>query len=228
MSGQEGWAGTVQEAVFGCRSMRLPPDGVPASRCVASPCLPVPAHLLALLLPPAPRSGVPIIGMSAMTGEGVGMLLPAAAAMYRRWNQRVPTSHLNRWVEKASRHAPASRPLAAELGSTLWLLSCCTRSCLFGTMPPQTHPCLITRACLLDHACQCFLTMCLLCGLPAAAESCRVPGGGRAGAEPHNIHLAGAPLWRLHCSIVAPPAFLPACLQQTVWSRRIEHPLHLV
>ncbi|EFN56363.1 hypothetical protein CHLNCDRAFT_144853 [Chlorella variabilis] len=42
-------------------------------------------------------SGVPIIGMSAMTGEGVGMLLPAAAAMYRRWNQRVPTSHLNRW-----------------------------------------------------------------------------------------------------------------------------------
>jgi hypothetical protein len=47
-------------------------------------------------------SGVPIIGMSALTGRGAEQLLPAALAMYERWNQRVPTSKLNRWVEKAS------------------------------------------------------------------------------------------------------------------------------
>lgn len=46
------------------------------------------------------RSGVPIIGMSALTGKGAEGLLPAAVTMYERWNQRVPTSRLNRWLEQ--------------------------------------------------------------------------------------------------------------------------------
>ncbi|KAI7838297.1 hypothetical protein COHA_007867 [Chlorella ohadii] len=45
-------------------------------------------------------SGVPILGMSALTGKGADKLLPAALSMYARWNQRVPTSKLNRWIEQ--------------------------------------------------------------------------------------------------------------------------------
>ncbi|PRW45001.1 GTPase Der [Chlorella sorokiniana] len=45
-------------------------------------------------------SGVPIIGMSALTGKGADRLLPAALSMYSRWNLRVPTSKLNRWIEQ--------------------------------------------------------------------------------------------------------------------------------
>lgn len=38
--------------------------------------------------------------MSALTGKGADKLLPAALSMYGRWNQRVPTSKLNRWIEQ--------------------------------------------------------------------------------------------------------------------------------
>lgn len=38
--------------------------------------------------------------MSALTGKGAQGLMPAALTMYERWNQRVPTSKLNRWLEK--------------------------------------------------------------------------------------------------------------------------------
>ncbi|KAL4448459.1 hypothetical protein ABPG75_005678 [Micractinium tetrahymenae] len=47
-------------------------------------------------------SGAPIIGMSALTGKGADKLLPAALKMYERWNQRVPTAKLNRWVEQTA------------------------------------------------------------------------------------------------------------------------------
>ncbi len=40
--------------------------------------------------------------MSALTGKGADKLLPAALSMYARWNQRVPTSKLNRWIEQVS------------------------------------------------------------------------------------------------------------------------------
>lgn len=59
-------------------------------------CLPTLVHCSYL---PA-RSGVPILGMSALTGKGADKLLPAALEMYERWNRRVPTSRLNRWLAK--------------------------------------------------------------------------------------------------------------------------------
>ena len=60
-------------------------------------------------------SGVPIIGMSALMGRGAAQLLPAALTMYERWNMRVPTSKLNRWVEKASGEGLPFRLLATAV-----------------------------------------------------------------------------------------------------------------
>jgi GTP-binding protein len=43
--------------------------------------------------------GLPVLGVSALTGRGAGALLPAALAAYDTWNRRVPTSGVNRWLE---------------------------------------------------------------------------------------------------------------------------------
>ena len=52
-------------------------------------------------------AGAPLIGVSALTGEGVERLLPAVLAADRAWNTRVATATLNRFLEEAlSRHAP--------------------------------------------------------------------------------------------------------------------------
>lgn len=51
--------------------------------------------------------GVPILGISALTGVGADSLLPTALDLYNIWNKRVPTSKLNRWVEGAA----AARPV---------------------------------------------------------------------------------------------------------------------
>ena len=40
------------------------------------------------------------MGLSALTGRGAEQLLPTALTLYERWNKRVPTSKLNRWVEQ--------------------------------------------------------------------------------------------------------------------------------
>jgi len=51
--------------------------------------------------------GVPVIPISATKGEGLKRLMEAAFAAYERWNKRVPTSALNRWLEYArERHPP--------------------------------------------------------------------------------------------------------------------------
>jgi small GTP-binding protein len=47
----------------------------------------------------APDAGAPrVLGVSALRGDGVAALLPAAADAYARWRRRVPTAGLNRWV----------------------------------------------------------------------------------------------------------------------------------
>jgi GTP-binding protein len=52
-------------------------------------------------------AGAPVIGVSAVTGEGLDRLLPSVLAADRAWNTRVPTATLNRFLEEAlARHAP--------------------------------------------------------------------------------------------------------------------------
>jgi GTPase len=52
-------------------------------------------------------AGAQIIGLSALTGEGIERLMPAVVEADRIWNTRVPTAGLNRFLEDAlSRHAP--------------------------------------------------------------------------------------------------------------------------
>jgi GTP-binding protein len=52
-------------------------------------------------------AGAPIIGLSALTGEGMERLMPAILEAERIWNMRVSTGALNRFLEGAlERHPP--------------------------------------------------------------------------------------------------------------------------
>jgi GTPase len=54
--------------------------------------------------------GVPCVPLSALTGRNVDKLLPAVVAAHARWDKRVPTAALNRWLATAlGQHPP---PLA--------------------------------------------------------------------------------------------------------------------
>jgi GTP-binding protein len=51
--------------------------------------------------------GVPLVAVSAMTGEGLDRLMAAIVVAHEVWNKRVSTSALNRWFEEAtSAHPP--------------------------------------------------------------------------------------------------------------------------
>lgn len=51
--------------------------------------------------------GVPVVPVSAQTGDKVEKLMDAAVAMYSLWNRRLSTGELNRWLEAAiSHHSP--------------------------------------------------------------------------------------------------------------------------
>jgi GTP-binding protein len=54
--------------------------------------------------------GVPCVPLSALTGRNVDRLLPAVVAAHARWDSRVPTSALNRWLAAALEQHPP--PLA--------------------------------------------------------------------------------------------------------------------
>ena len=55
----------------------------------------------------AQLKGIPVVPLSALTGEGMARLLPAVREAYAVWNTRVPTADLNRWFEQAlARHTP--------------------------------------------------------------------------------------------------------------------------
>jgi GTP-binding protein len=45
--------------------------------------------------------GIPVVTLSALTGAGIGALLPAVWRVYETWNTRVGTGELNRWFEQA-------------------------------------------------------------------------------------------------------------------------------
>jgi GTP-binding protein len=55
----------------------------------------------------ADAKGAPCVPLSALTGRSVDKLLPAVVAAHERWDRRVPTSALNRWLQAAlERHQP--------------------------------------------------------------------------------------------------------------------------
>jgi GTP-binding protein len=65
-------------------------------------------HTLATQL--ADVRGVPCVPLSALTGRNVDRLLPAVVAAHARWDRRVPTAALNRWLGAALEQHPP--PLA--------------------------------------------------------------------------------------------------------------------
>lgn len=81
----------------------------PALRPLTSPALFYsPAHTFTRHLPanahppawPNPAAGVPLLGMSALTGQGAPRFMPTVLRQYQLWNRRVPTSRINRWLEQ--------------------------------------------------------------------------------------------------------------------------------
>jgi GTP-binding protein len=60
---------------------------------------------------------VPLVAVSALTGEGLDRLMQAIVDAYAVWNKRVPTSALNRWFE----HAVSAHPPPAVAGRRLRL-----------------------------------------------------------------------------------------------------------
>ncbi|HEY7549589.1 MAG TPA: ribosome biogenesis GTPase Der [Hyphomicrobiaceae bacterium] len=51
--------------------------------------------------------GVPLVTLSALSGRGLDRLEAAVFQAYERWNRRVPTPDLNRWLKDAvDRHTP--------------------------------------------------------------------------------------------------------------------------
>jgi GTP-binding protein len=65
-------------------------------------------HTLAAQL--ADVRGVPCVPLSGLTGRNVDKLLPAVLAAHARWDKRVPTAALNRWLGAALEQHPP--PLA--------------------------------------------------------------------------------------------------------------------
>jgi GTP-binding protein len=51
--------------------------------------------------------GIPVVTLSALTGEGIGRLMPAVIKAFEVWNIRLSTGPLNRWLEDIQeRHPP--------------------------------------------------------------------------------------------------------------------------
>ena len=49
----------------------------------------------------AQMKGIPVVTISALTGQGIDKLLPTVRAAHEVWNRRVATGALNRWFEHA-------------------------------------------------------------------------------------------------------------------------------
>jgi GTP-binding protein len=50
--------------------------------------------------------GVPVVGVSGLTGEGVDRLMQAVVDIHDIWNRRAPTHELNRWLAEATAAHP--------------------------------------------------------------------------------------------------------------------------
>lgn len=52
-------------------------------------------------------AGVPVVALSALTGQGLDRLMQAISDIHSIWNKRVPTNALNRWLARAlAAHPP--------------------------------------------------------------------------------------------------------------------------
>src|SRR5688572_16517541 len=45
-------------------------------------------------------SSVPVIPVSSLTGQGLKSLAPTVVSLHRRWDERLSTARLNRWLER--------------------------------------------------------------------------------------------------------------------------------
>ena len=50
--------------------------------------------------------GVPLVGVSGLTGEGVDRLMEAVLDIHEVWNKRVSTNQLNKWLEDVTAAHP--------------------------------------------------------------------------------------------------------------------------
>ncbi|NQV61771.1 MAG: ribosome biogenesis GTPase Der, partial [Alphaproteobacteria bacterium] len=50
--------------------------------------------------------GVPVVTLSALTGQGVENLMPAVTGVYKRWRHRISTAALNRWLKDMTESHP--------------------------------------------------------------------------------------------------------------------------
>lgn len=64
-------------------------------------------------------AGVPVLPVSALTGSGTGALMPAVMRAYDIWQQRIPTSRLNRWLEKVRNECERNSGNPATLSGTI-------------------------------------------------------------------------------------------------------------
>ncbi|MBT4689013.1 MAG: ribosome biogenesis GTPase Der, partial [Rhodospirillaceae bacterium] len=48
----------------------------------------------------------PVVTLSALTGQGVDKLMPAVAQIYQRWQTRISTAALNRWLSDMTESHP--------------------------------------------------------------------------------------------------------------------------
>ena len=50
--------------------------------------------------------GVPVVGVSGLTGDGLDRLMQAVVDIHEVWNKRVSTNQLNKWLEEATAAHP--------------------------------------------------------------------------------------------------------------------------
>ncbi len=50
--------------------------------------------------------GVPVVTLSALTGQGMEKLMPAVTGVYQRWQHRISTAALNRWLKDMTESHP--------------------------------------------------------------------------------------------------------------------------
>jgi GTPase len=62
--------------------------------------------------------GAPVLRTSALTGAGVGRVLPALIEVHRAWNRRVPTAEVNRVIHRAQAEHPPPRAAGRLLYAT--------------------------------------------------------------------------------------------------------------
>ncbi len=88
----------------------------------------------------AQMKGIPVVTLSALTGQGADKLLPAVRKAHEIWNTRVGTSALNRWFETAlERHqAPLVEGRRLKLRYITQAKSRPPTFIIFGTRAEQT------------------------------------------------------------------------------------------